>query len=105
MTMERQHISTNSLLDLLLSMIFQLPSLITEPIPMLNNIVVQEEEVFDQIKILDCNKSYGPDGISPRFIKIAGASLVKSLTILFNILLSNGIFPSNWKKSKCIAFA
>ena len=53
---------------------------------------------MDQIKILDCNKSYGPDSISPRFIKMAGLSLVKPLTLLFNTSLSNGIFPSNWKK-------
>ena len=29
---------------------------------------------------------------------MAGASLVKPLTLLFNPSLSNGIFPSNWKK-------
>ena len=75
-----------------------IPSLIAEPVPMLSDIVVREEEVLDQIKILDCNKSYGPDSISPRFIKMAGLSLVKPLTLLFNTSLSNGIFPSNWKK-------
>ena len=42
---------------------------------------------FDQIKILDCNKSHGPDGISPGFIKMAGASLVQPLPLLFNTSL------------------
>ena len=77
-------------------------SLNAEPVPMLSDIVVQEEEVLDQIKILDCNKSYGPDGISPRFIKMAGLSLVKPLTLLFNTSLGNGIFPSNWKKANVL---
>ena len=54
--------------------------------------------MFDQIKILDCNKSYGPDGISPNFIKMSRQSLVRPLTKLFNLSLSKGIFPSNWKK-------
>ena len=79
-----------------------IPSLNAEPVPMLSDIVVQEEEVLDQIKILDCNKSYGPDSISPRFIKMAGLSLVKPLTLLFNTSLSNGIFPSNWKKANVL---
>ena len=79
-----------------------IPSLIAEPIPTLSDIVVQEEEVWDQIKILDCSKSYGPHGISPRFIKMAGVSLVKPLTLLLNISLSNGIFPSNWKKANVL---
>ena len=48
---------------------------------MLSDIVVREEEVLEQIKISDCNKSYGPDGISPRFIKMAGVSLVIPLTL------------------------
>ena len=36
-------------------------------------------EVLVQIKILNGNKSCGPDGISPKFIKIADNSLVNSL--------------------------
>ena len=78
-----------------------IPSLIAKPILMLSDIVV-EEDVLDQMKVLDCNKLYGPDGISPRFIKMAGVSLVKSLTLLFNISLSNRIFPSNWKKANVL---
>ena len=68
----------------------------------LNEIEVQDFEVFDQIKFLDCNKSYGPDGISPKFIKMAGQTIVRPLTKLFNMSLSQGIFPSNWKKANVL---
>ena len=77
---------------------------ISNPInlPILNNIVVHDEEVLDQIKFLDSNKSYGPVGISPRFLKMAGASIVKPLTLLFNASLSKGMFPCNWKKANVL---
>ena len=38
----------------------------------LDSLHVTENDVLDQIKCLDVNKSYGPDGISPRIIKEAG---------------------------------
>ena len=75
-----------------------LPSFVAEPIPMSNNIVVQEDEVFDQINILHCNKSYAPDGISPKFIKMAGVSHAKPPTFLFSTSLSNRIFHLIEKK-------
>ena len=71
-------------------------------LPMLNNIVVHDEEVLDQVKFLDCNKSYGPDVISPRFLKMAGASIVKPLTLLFNASITKGMFPCNWKKANVL---
>ena len=62
MTMERQTTSTNSFAQFSVvgDTSASIPSLNAEPVPMLSDIVVQEEEVLDQIKILDCNKSYGP---------------------------------------------
>ena len=71
-------------------------------LPMLNNIVAHDEEILDQIKFLDCNKSYGPNGISPTFLKMAGASIVEPLTLLFNASLKNGMFPCNWEKANVL---
>ena len=51
----------------------------------LDQILVSEEDVKDQIRLLDGNKSYGPDGISPKFIKLASFSLVKPLTKLLSV--------------------
>lgn len=76
-----------------------LPEL-NDPIPgitLLNNIVITEQEVGDQIKLLDPSKSFGPDEISPVFIKSSGESLIKPLTRLYNISLASSKFPNMWK--------
>ena len=59
------------------------------------NFSIEDFEVSDQIKMLNINKSYGHDGILPRFIKMSGQSLVKPLTKLFNMSLQQGILPSS----------
>jgi hypothetical protein len=63
----------------------------------INNIVITEQEVLDQLKILNVSKSYGPDGIPPLLLKEAGQSISSSLCKLFNISISSGIFPNEWK--------
>ena len=68
----------------------------------LDSIIVGEDEVLDQLKILDCNKSYGPDSISPHFIKLATDALVKPLTQLYNLSLCQGVFPSAWKRANVV---
>ena len=68
----------------------------------LETISVSEKEVQDQIRLLNANKSYGPDGISPKFIKLAGNSLVKPLTKLYNLSLSSGKVPKLWKQANVV---
>ena len=68
----------------------------------LDQILVSEEDVKDQIRLLDGNKSYGPDGISPKFIKLASFSLVKPLTKLFNLSLNKGKVPKLWKQANVV---
>ena len=54
----------------------------------LDSITIEESEVQDQLEILDINKSYGPDEISPQFLKLDCRVLSKPLTRLYNLLLS-----------------
>ena len=68
----------------------------------LESITVSEEEVLDQIRILNGNKSYGPDGISPKLIKIADNFLVKPMTRLYNLSLSLGKVPNLWNQANVI---
>jgi len=70
--------------------------------PVLEKIVITDSEVEDQIRLLDCNKAYGPDDISPHFLKHGGVALRQSLTRIFNQSLAIGKFPSMWKKSHVI---
>ena len=57
-----------------------LPTNVECKVKIFNSIEVQETEVFDQIKFLYCNKSYDPDRVSPKFIKMSGQSLVRPIS-------------------------
>ena len=41
----------------------------SDDIPVLNNIIITEEEVFDHLSLLDVTKATGPDEISGRLLK------------------------------------
>ncbi|XP_069134336.1 uncharacterized protein [Argopecten irradians] len=56
--------------------------------------------VLGEIKKMADGKATGVDGISVKLLKIAGDSIVSPLTFLFNMSISNGTFPSEWKKAK-----
>ena len=61
-----------------------------------------EEEVFDMLASLDVSKANGPDGISAKMLKGTAHSITPSLTKLFNISISTGIFPEAWKVSSVV---
>ena len=50
----------------------------------LRSINVTEQDVKDQIQILNINKSFGPDGISPKLLVEGGQLIISTLTKLFN---------------------
>jgi hypothetical protein len=60
---------------------------------------VESIEIENALKQLDSNKGAGPDGIPPRILKDCAEGLVKPLTMLFNLSLESGIFPTAWKSS------
>ena len=74
----------------------------TVSVNVFDNITIYESEVVDQLKTLDLNKSYGPDGIAPLFLKIGTNSLSTPLTKLFNLSLSTGKFPLLWKRANVL---
>jgi hypothetical protein len=63
----------------------------------LGHIAITENEVEDILKILDISKASGPDGVSPRLLKVATQILKSPLCRLFNLSLRTGIIPTNWK--------
>jgi len=76
-------------------------------IPIINNHLqfnfeVTEKDVLDQIQNLDIKKAYGPDGISPIFIKEGGQTIQAMLLRIFNMSLDKGEFPSFWKQANVI---
>ena len=76
-------------------------------IPVINNHLqlnfeVKEKDVLDQIQILDIKKAYGPDGISPIFIKEGGQTMKAVLLYIFKMSLETGEFPTCWKQANVI---
>ena len=57
------------------------------------------EEVTKQLKELDVNKSTGHDGLSPRLLKELSPAISAPLVKLFNLSLTQGKLPRDWKKA------
>jgi hypothetical protein len=70
--------------------------------PHLDSITATEQDVTDLLSILDVNKAYGPDDISPRVLKEAAPVIVTSITRLFNMSLASGVFPASWKMANVV---
>ena len=49
------------------------------------------------IETLNPQKATGPDGIFPKFLKLAGQSVTAPLTVIFNQSLRETSVPSTWK--------
>ena len=58
------------------------------------------DQVFKLLQSLDSRKATGLDGVSSRLIKAGAASLAYPLTSLFNLSLSTGEVPQQWKTSR-----
>ena len=68
----------------------------------MNEILITEKDIIDQIKCLDTSKSYGPDGISPVFIKEGQDTLAKVFLRLFNLSLSTSRVPRSFKQANVV---
>ena len=64
----------------------------------LSTVTFSQYYIAKIIQDLNPNKSHGQDNISIRMLKICGSSIYGPLQLIFKEALSNGLFPSNWKK-------
>ena len=60
---------------------------------------ISADIVFEVLNSLVISKATGPDGLSARILKMAAAAIAGSLTRLFNVSLTTGDFPMDWKKA------
>ena len=67
-----------------------------EGIKELDTFQITEEEVQKKLNKLKPSKSPGPDGLHPRLLKELAPSLSHPLSILFQSLLNEGVFPRDW---------
>ena len=68
----------------------------------LSSLHILVTEVQDMLLSLDTNKSIGPDGISPYFLKWGVQKLAPSLVSLFNYSLVTCQIPNIWKTAHVI---
>ena len=59
-----------------------------------------EQNVLRLLQNLDVKKACGADGIEARFLKAGASSIAASLADLFNVSLSTGKVPNDWKCSR-----
>ena len=63
---------------------------------------IAEEDTMKAINNLENKNSSGHDGISNKLLKSIRYELCKPLTLIINQMLSSGVFPETFKKSKII---
>jgi hypothetical protein len=61
------------------------------------------EWVYNQLSSLPTNKAVGLDGISGFALKAGALAIANSLSELFNLSLSSGVYPDSFKKAKVSA--
>ena len=80
-----------------------LPQIIANPSSDLGDeMLCTENEVFHLLSSLDVSKASGPDGISAKMLKYTATSIIPMVTKLFNLSLSSGKLPSQWKHGRII---
>ena len=60
------------------------------------------EQVQHLLESLDTTKATGPDGVSATMLKHTASFIAPSVTKLFNLSISSGQVPANWKESSIV---
>ena len=68
----------------------------------LSSVKITNDDILKIIAKLDLNKAHGHDKISIRIIKICSTSICRSLRLIFNHCIDNGIYPCEWKKANVV---
>ena len=76
--------------------------LILEPADCPEELFCTEESITELLTNLDVTKSTGCDVISAKMFKSTATSIAPSLATLFNMSISRGTFPSEWKTARIV---
>ena len=63
---------------------------------------VTEKQVMKILQKLSPKTSCGPDNISSEIMKMGAKVLCIPLTLIINVSIISGKFPSQWKQAKCV---
>ena len=67
--------------------------------PVLDSLVLCEDDVYKVLLNLDLSKAPGPDGLPTIVLKKCARELTPSLCALFNLSLAEGKLPTEWKEA------
>ena len=65
-----------------------------------SSIVISNRTVLEKINKLKTSKATGPDGISPKLLKLAGKTIVPTLVDMYNYSIARSIVFSSWKTAR-----
>ncbi|XP_044184334.1 uncharacterized protein LOC122964663 [Acropora millepora] len=80
-----------------------LPSIHPVTTSLLSDIQLIVPEVLQNLLALDVSKSAGPGGIPARLLRECAVQIAPSLTDLYNLSLSSGKIPTEWKTANATA--
>ena len=66
-----------------------------------SHFVCTNEQIHKEFKRLRPSKAAGPDGISPKVLRIRSSQLCEIFCTIFNLSFQSGVVPNIWKSS-CI---
>ena len=72
----------------------------SKPVPCISDINLSSLDIDRKITLLKNNKATGPDGISPKLLKLAGTAVVGPLTSLFMQSIRECRVYNNWKVAR-----
>ena len=75
-----------------------LPS--TDPSVSVDNILCSEDQVYELLTSIDTTIANGHDNISAIMLKKTALSITPAVTKLFNVSLTSGELPSEWKTAR-----
>ena len=72
----------------------------SKPVPCISDINLSSLDIVRKITLLKNYKATGPDGISPKLLKLAGTAVVGPLTSLFMQSIREYRVYNNWKVAR-----
>jgi len=70
----------------------------------MNNTTIDlsSDSVLDKLQNLRSDKSLGPDGLHPMFLKSCASAMADPLSIIFRSSLASGQVPDDWKMANTV---
>ena len=82
--------------------LLNMPAVTRETQALIPDMQITTSQIINKIRALKEKSAPGPDGISPRLLKIAQKELAGPLKILFQHSINTGIVPKDWRHAKVV---